>query len=153
MICRRANRTGSFKENPRPPFAGLPMIELSEAAAIAIHAMVFLSRNGTTQQPLKQIAAVTDVSDNHLSKVLQKLVKAGFIESVKGPKGGYVIREEMRSATLMSIYEAIDGEWKPRHCLFSGPRRTPCCCAMRPMLDSINKTFYDYMTGHTIDRV
>lgn len=153
MICRRAYRTGSFKENPRPPFAGLPMIELSEAAAIAIHAMVFLSRNGTTPQPLKQIAAVTDVSDNHLSKVLQKLVKAGFIESVKGPKGGYVIREEMRSATLMSIYEATDGEWKPRHCLFSSPRRTPCCCAMRPMLDSINKTFYDYMTGHTIDRV
>ena len=132
MICRRAYRTGSFKENPRPPFAGLPMIELSEAAAIAIHAMVFLSRNGTTPQPLKQIAAVTDVSDNHLSKVLQKLVKAGFIESVKGPKGGYVIREEMRSATLMSIYEAIDGEWKPRHCPLLGSAQAPCCCAMRP---------------------
>ena len=57
------------------------MIELSEAAAIAIHATVFLSRNAGEPQSLKTIAAASDVSENHLSKVLQKLAKAGIVGS------------------------------------------------------------------------
>lgn len=129
------------------------MIQISEAAAIAIHAMIHLARHDQQPQSLKVIAAAAGVSENHLSKVLQKLVKAGLVESVKGPKGGYRLVPEKHSATLMEVYEAIDGAWKPRHCLFSGTRKTTCCCAMRPMLASINKTFEDYMTGHTIDRI
>ena len=107
------------------------MIELSEAAAIAIHATVFLSRNAGEPQSLKTIAAASDVSENHLSKVLQKLAKAGIVASVKGPKGGYYLTDAARTATLMTVYEAIDGPWKPRHCLFNSPRKAPCCCAMR----------------------
>lgn len=129
------------------------MIELSEAAAIAIHATVFLSRNAGEPQSLKTIAAASDVSENHLSKVLQKLAKAGVVASVKGPKGGYYLTDAARTATLMTVYEAIDGPWKPRHCLFNSPRKAPCCCAMRPMLEQINRTFYEYMTGHTIDKL
>ena len=129
------------------------MIAFSEAAAIAVHAMIFLAAAEDRPHALKEISTAYAVSDNHLSKVLQKLVKAGLVESVKGPKGGYRLVPEKHSATLMEVYEAIDGAWKPRHCLFSGTRKTTCCCAMRPMLAAINKTFEDYMTGHTIDRI
>ena len=82
------------------------MIELSEAAAIAIHATVFLSRNADEPQSLKTIAAASDVSENHLSKVLQKLAKAGIVASVKGPKGGYYLTDAARTATLMTASTA-----------------------------------------------
>ena len=127
------------------------MIQMSEAVAIAIHAMIDLAGTPDEPKPLKAIAAASMVSENHLSKVLQKLVKAGLVESVMGPRGGYRVLEAKRSATLMEVYEAVEGPWRPTCCLFSGSRKAPCCCLMRPMLESINKTFYDFMTGHTID--
>ncbi len=127
------------------------MIAFSEAAAIAVHAMIFLAAAEDRPHALKEISTAYAVSDNHLSKVLQKLVKAGYLVSVKGPKGGYQIASGKRSATLMEIYEAIEGPWQASSCLFSGVRKTPCCCVMRPMLSSINKTFYDFMTSRTIE--
>ena len=96
------------------------MIAFSEAAAIAVHAMIFLAAAEDRPHALKEISTAYAVSDNHLSKVLQKLVKAGYLVSVKGPKGGYQIASGKRSATLMEIYEAIEGPWQASSCLFSG---------------------------------
>lgn len=129
------------------------MINISEATAIAIHAMMYLARNPDEARSVKVIAAATQVSENHLSKVMQRLLKAGFVESVMGPKGGYRLCMKHRSATLMQIYEAVEGPWKPSCCLYSSPRKCGCCCLMRGMLESINKTFSDFMNGRTIDKI
>lgn len=129
------------------------MIPLSEATAIAVHAMIFLAHEPDRACSLKTIAAAFDVSENHLSKVLQKLVKAGYVLSEKGPRGGYRIRAEKRSATLMEIYEVTEGAWSPKSCLFSGERGRPCCCLMHGLLDALNKTFEDFMTAQTIDKL
>lgn len=129
------------------------MIPLSEATAIAVHAMIFLTHAPQGACSLKTIAAALDVSENHLSKVLQKLVKAGFVVSEKGSRGGYSIRPEKRAAALMEIYEVIEGPWAPKTCLFNGRRGRPCCCLMHGLLGRLNKTFEDFMTEQTIDRL
>lgn len=129
------------------------MIELSEATAIAIHAMIYIVNKKDKVITLKEISEHFNVSSNHLSKVLQRLVKAGYLISIKGPKGGFQINMGKNDATLLDIYEVIEGKFSPKSCLFSSKKINSCCCIMRPLLTSINNTFIDFMSKHKISNI
>ncbi len=129
------------------------MIELSEATAIAIHAMIYIVNRKDDVISLREISEHFDISPNHLSKVLQRLVKTGYLLSVKGPKGGFQICSGKENAMLLDIYEVIEGKFIPKNCLFSSKKINSCCCIMKPLLTSINNTFVDFMSKHKISNI
>ena len=133
------------------------MIQFSEATAIAIHVMIYIANRKNSTISLKEIAGVFSISENHLSKVLQRLVKVGFLTSIKGPKGGFRLVEGKELSTLMQIYESIEGEYTrvrfvfdDNSCLFSSRHFTPCCCIMKPLIQTVNDSFESFMNNHRI---
>lgn len=85
------------------------ILNISEAATIAIHSMALIARSNNQINAL-EIAEVTGFSKNHISKVLQQLVKFNFLNSTRGPKGGFVLKRNPEEISLMEIYRAIEGE-------------------------------------------
>src|SRR5574344_732206 len=83
------------------------MIQFSEATAIALHVMIYIANRKDTVNTLKDISEHFSISPNHLSKVLQRLVKAGYLTSTKGPKGGFQIIEGKETSTLLDILIAV----------------------------------------------
>jgi len=65
------------------------ILRISEAASIALHAMIILASKQEELVSVKDIASQLEISGNHLSKVLQRLVKAELVISIKGSKGGF----------------------------------------------------------------
>jgi len=60
---------------------------------------------------LKEIAEEIDSPVAFTAKILQRLVKADIIGSVKGPNGGFKIdREQLTQLKLYQIVRAIDGD-------------------------------------------
>lgn len=118
------------------------LLKISEAASIALHAMIMLAENRNKLVSVKEIAFKLDVSANHLSKVMQRLNKAGFIESIKGFGGGFRLSKEPEDVTFLEIYEAFDGKLNASSCLLS---RKECMhsCIFGDMLSSINKQVKD----------
>lgn len=129
------------------------MITHSEATAIALHSMIYFANKKDEIIPLKEIANKFDISEHHLSKVLQRLVKAGYLISVKGPKGGFQISKGKENSTFMEIYEIIEGKYIQKNCLFSSDNTTrkKCCCIMGSLLNSINNEFENFMQNHRIN--
>ena len=86
------------------------IFNISEAATIAIHAMALIAKNsgGLNAQ---RISEITGFSKNHISKVLQQLVKNGFLTSTRGPKGGFVLKKEADEINLLDIYKLIEGDF------------------------------------------
>ena len=84
-------------------------IGISEAASLAIHSMALIA---VSEERLNagQIAKTTGASRNHLAKVLQRLVKYGFLDSNRGPKGGFVLKRDASKINLLQIYQLIEGE-------------------------------------------
>jgi Rrf2 family protein len=85
------------------------VLNISEAATIAIHSMGIIARSNDSLN-VQQIADLTGFSKNHTAKVLQQLVKNNFLTSSRGPKGGFIIKKDPSEITLMDIYKIIEGD-------------------------------------------
>ena len=92
-----------------------------EAATLALHAMAVLAGNGGKLRRTKEIADALGVSGNHLSKVLQRLRRAGLVSATRGPAGGFKTVREPKDVTLLEIYEAVEGSLEVPTCMFSVP--------------------------------
>lgn len=118
------------------------ILKISEAASIALHAMVVLARNQGKLVNVKEMAFALEVSANHLSKVMQRLNKAGLIDSIKGYNGGFKLLKEPEDISFLAIYEVIDGKLANSSCLLS---KEVCKqeCILADLVDSVNKQVKD----------
>lgn len=126
------------------------MFKMSEAAAIALHAAIYIVNRENEVCSLKEIAEKFNISDNHLSKVLQRLVKLGILTSTKGPKGGFSIVPEYKNMTFLEIYEIIEGKIQKHNCIFTSNHSDCSKCIMSNLVERINNEFVDYMKSHKI---
>ncbi len=114
------------------------LLKISEAASIALHAMIELAKSQDKLVSVKEISKKLDISANHLSKVMQRLTKAGFIESIKGYNGGFKLVIEAKDISFLEIYELFDGKIKDSYCLLShnGCKEN---CIFGDLISSINR--------------
>lgn len=106
-------------------------MKVSQASAYAMHAMMYMVRH-VTQLPVtgRTIAKAEGIPPGYLSKVLQQLVKAGFIRSIRGQERGYVFARPPEEISLLQLVETIEGQsvfddCPLRHCACGG---TPQNC-------------------------
>ena len=56
-----------------------------------------------------ELAAQLALAPRHLEARLQKLVRAGLLKSLRGPRGGYVLARERRLIRLIDIIAGAEG--------------------------------------------
>jgi len=85
---------------------------LSAACKDAIRAMIYIAKENKKEKrfiSIKEIAKELNLSFYFLSKILQKLVKDGFLESYRGPNGGVKLTKDLKDISLLDIIASIDG--------------------------------------------
>ncbi len=96
-------------------------LKFSDAASLGLHAAAFLARENVSGASVRQMARALGASQAHLSKVLQRLTKAGVVGSLRGPSGGYELARPARGISLKRVYEAIEGPLDASVCPFNIP--------------------------------
>src|SRR5690554_3322173 len=83
---------------------------LSKSCVYGLRASLYLaSRKEGEFTSIKEMSTKLDISFHFLTKILQQLTAAAFMESYKGPNGGLRLSQKGRSATLFDLVVAIDG--------------------------------------------
>jgi len=125
------------------------IVSYSEAASIGMHGMVLVARAGDTIN-VQKIADVTGSSRHHVAKVMQRLVKEGFLISNRGPSGGFKLNIEPENITLLQIYEAIEGQVNVLSC----PHEKQVCpfdkCILGTVVSNMTQTFRDHLSSNTL---
>ncbi len=129
------------------------ILRISEAAAIALHAAVFLANNPYRPIPAKNIASTLKVSKAHLSKVLLRLERVGLVVSVRGPKGGYALAKSGDTLTLLDIYEAIDGPLSLSNCILKNRICNGSSCILGGILEILNREFKNQISETKLNDV
>jgi Rrf2 family protein len=73
------------------------------------------SQNGPVS--LKRISEREEISLNYLEQLFLKLRKAGLVESVRGPRGGYLLKKEPKEIRISDIARAVEESLAPTSCI------------------------------------
>ena len=93
------------------------MLRLTRKLMFAIEAVVDIAYNASdVPVQSKDIAQRQEIPRRYLEQVLQRLVRAGILRGVRGPRGGYRLARERRRITLgeiTRIVSAMEGTMDP----------------------------------------
>jgi Rrf2 family transcriptional regulator, nitric oxide-sensitive transcriptional repressor len=81
---------------------------ISQTAQYALRALVCLAIHKDGSLTVGQLASMTRVSPEYLSKVMQALVRADLVTSKPGKTGGFSLRVPPERLSMLSVVEAID---------------------------------------------
>ncbi|GHV67328.1 Rrf2 family transcriptional regulator [Spirochaetia bacterium] len=91
----------------------------------------------------RSISEHTGISDGYLEQLFIPLRKAGIIQGIRGPQGGYLPGREKNKITVGDILRAVEGSLKPVNCVESlvCPFREKCISRLTwsELYDEINK--------------
>ncbi|MDR3247782.1 MAG: Rrf2 family transcriptional regulator [Treponema sp.] len=76
----------------------------------------------------RTIAENTGISDGYLEQLFIPLRKAGIVQGIRGPQGGYLPGKELDKITVGEILRAVEGSLEPVDCISSDkcPLRKIC---------------------------
>jgi Rrf2 family protein len=125
----------------------LKLLNISDAANIGIHAMLFIANN-PRERPwsASEIGRALGVSEAHLSKVLQRLTRLRFLSSKRGPQGGFMLAKDPKEVTMLDIFEAIDGPLEPPGCLLGHHLCPANACIMGDVLHRTYDLVYNHLS-------
>ncbi|MFQ5706597.1 MAG: RrF2 family transcriptional regulator [bacterium] len=93
------------------------VLKLNKSTRLALYSVVELSRDSQAVLSAGQIAEKYKISEHHVAKVLQHLVRVGLIRSIRGIKGGFQIAKDPREVTMMDVVELFEPQSQHNGCL------------------------------------
>jgi len=126
------------------------IISISEAVSIGIHGIILIARaEGLVN--VVQIADATNTSKHHVAKIMQRLVKEGYLYSHRGPSGGFTLRKKPKDISLLEIYESIEGKLEATKC----PMDKQICpfnkCIMNNVTYNMTLEFKEYLKNQKLN--
>jgi Rrf2 family protein len=97
-----------------------------------------------------EIAGEQGVSVAHLSKVMQRLVKVGLLNSRRGPGGGFVLGRAAEKISLLEILEAMDGPMSENKCMLGRKKCLYGGCALGALLTHVNHQVREFMASRNL---
>ncbi len=108
--------------------------------------MLELARDTDRSLSTSAIADLYQMSSHHLAKVMQQLVRARLVHSVRGVGGGHRIAQDPKNITLYDIVEVFEGtRGDQSQCLLTDPGlacRSKAGCELQGVFDEIGEQAY-----------
>jgi len=112
----------------------------------ALRALVYIKvQNLDGRRPgSTEIAKETDAPHFFISKILQRLVRSGFLKSAKGKGGGFYFNEKEADFSIMDLISATGSGWQESSCGFGlkmCDEKNPCPLHERytPIRNAMNR--------------
>lgn len=128
------------------------LVHISEAASLAIHSLALIA-SSNVRLNAKKIAEILHVSQNHLAKILQVLAKNEYLESNRGPGGGFILKKNAQEISMLEVYQLIEGNVECQLCGISEDTCPFISCIFGGKLDKLTKDFVDYLNKTKISEL
>jgi len=112
----------------------------SKSFAYALRGILYISstKDGNQKIRVEDISKDTGIPKHFLGKIMNKMVKAGIVSSIKGPSGGFYMSNKTLDVQLLQLYYLFDGTQLFSECalrLKSCSEDSPC-----PMHHKVEET-------------
>lgn len=76
---------------------------------------------------LRSIAANQGISEHYLEQLISALRNAGFVTSMRGAQGGYILAKDPAEITVGDIIKVMEGPIALVDCLLAEAQKNPYC--------------------------
>jgi Rrf2 family protein len=106
---------------------------------------------GGEARDLHSVAESQGIPEAYLSKLTAPLIAAGFIRSLRGARGGYVLAAAPEDIDLYSVVEVLEGYSSLVECTTS-PSACPrsANCGARDIWAGLEEVMRNYLKGKTL---
>ncbi len=133
------------------------MAWFSSTAEYALRALSRLAERGDEERAIlgRDLAELTEIPANYLSKILLTLNRAGIVEATRGLGGGYRLRRPASEVFLSEVLELFDPPGGDSACFLGGGRvcssEDPCPAHERWRL--VRQTYLDFTRNTTLAEI
>jgi len=127
------------------------VLNITEAVTIALHSMIIIANKAGEQINVNVISDAISSSKFHVAKILQKLVKEGYLGSSRGPSGGFYLRINPKDLTLLEIYESIEGKISVQKCPIDHDVCPFETCVFDDLTLKMTRDFVDFLKSRTLE--
>ena len=100
----------------------------------------------------KALVHLSEAPGSFLSKVLQRLVTEGLVQSRRGSGGGFELARPAEQISLLKVVEAIDGPLHLNLCVTGGPGCSrQVRCAVHPVWERAQAAIVQVLAGTSLD--
>lgn len=93
------------------------MMKISTKGRYALRMMIEFGMNPQQCTKISQVAARQGISDKYLEQIVTILHRAGYVRSIRGAQGGYMLTKEPKDYTVGMILRQTEGSLSPVSCL------------------------------------
>ena len=126
-------------------------MQLTKQTDFAFRTLIYLGQR--QDEELIHIRDVCDyykISGNHVSKVVMKLARLGYIEAVRGKGGGIRLSMAPAQINVADVVAAFETTLKPVNC--DQPRcRIRSHCRLKGLLDEGMQAFMDTLRSRSLE--
>lgn len=98
-------------------------MKVSKKTEYGLRAMVALALMGGDKQPvpLPMVAESEQIPEQFLDQIFSKLRRAGFVKSVRGANGGYLLGNPPEQTSIGALVRHLEGSLSPIECISESP--------------------------------
>jgi Rrf2 family nitric oxide-sensitive transcriptional repressor len=117
----------------------------------SMRVLIYLSVQGDRLTTIQEIADSYDISKNHLMKVVHQLNKMGYIETVRGKKGGMRLLMAPKDINVGVLVRETEQDLNMVECFSSknACKITPVC-GLKPMFEEALNAFLAVLDQYTL---
>lgn len=120
------------------------MLKISTRCRYGLLAMVELGRKyGQEPVSVQEVFRRQRIPKLYLQQILVKLRRNGLVESIRGTKGGFVLKKDPKQIKILDIVKAVEGPVQLISCTKNA--KDTCCrkireCLTRPVWVELHET-------------
>ena len=126
---------------------------ISTRGRYALRVLVDLAeQNSGRYITLREISERQEISEKYLESIVKDLVRAGFLDGLRGKGGGYRLGKAPEEIGVLDVLKQTEGSLVPVACLDNGVK--PCSraanCRTLPLWEGLNGVVQDYLGRFTV---
>lgn len=124
---------------------------ISTKAQYGMRALIEVALGGSRPTSLKVIAQRQGLSHLYLEQIFATLRRAGYVKSVRGAHGGYLIARSPYEITALEVVELLEGSLAPVTCIDDEDNCDHVGnCAAEPLWRRVDEAVRDVLGSTTL---
>lgn len=122
-------------------------MRLTRYTDYAVRVLLYLGRKPGQLSPISEIAGAYGISQNHLMKVVNDLVNAGYLESLRGRNGGVRLARPPAEINIGALVRHTEDDFDLVEC---GSCLIAPACGLTSVLDEALLAFLKVLDGYSL---